>query len=318
MKRISHLLLLSTFLASCANAVTPAPNVTVTSEVTVTFTSAPTEVPPTPTETPDSNMPEGATGKDKAGNYIKEIAEGTFTWTVVNGPDGKPVLSIWTDSRIIPSTSDLPSGFPPLIESSDMWVFTGDGEPANFAAQKGFNMPFYSHPDYPTTVDTQNFSSYYLAMIQGYTDFKNRDGLLRINNGEHPLIRFTNGKTNNTWDTTQGIFVIGMNPSELTQEKFTSLKVCTSPDLLDPTVSFTYTVFTEPDGPRKGRMIILTTTAHPENLTPEQALRMWIGPMVNAVSGNVSESNFTDTQRMVNTGLRDVNPHWKITIGPQQ
>ncbi len=36
MKRISCFLLLSVFLASCANTVTPAPNVTVTFKVTVT------------------------------------------------------------------------------------------------------------------------------------------------------------------------------------------------------------------------------------------------------------------------------------------
>ncbi len=77
MKRISHLLLLSIFLASCTSAVTPTPNVTVTrfAEVTVTFTpaptSTPTEIPPTPTETPDPNRPPDATGKDTEGNYTK-------------------------------------------------------------------------------------------------------------------------------------------------------------------------------------------------------------------------------------------------------
>jgi hypothetical protein len=78
MKRISHLLLLSIFLASCANAVTPTSNVTVTrfAELTVTFTpvptSMPTEIPPTPSETPDPNRPPDATGQDKDG-YYKEI-----------------------------------------------------------------------------------------------------------------------------------------------------------------------------------------------------------------------------------------------------
>lgn len=87
MKRISRLLLLSIFLASCANVATPTLVVTETSARTTTamFTPTSTEAPtatPEPTKTPDplGGAPEGATGKDSKGNYIKEVTENGYEY----------------------------------------------------------------------------------------------------------------------------------------------------------------------------------------------------------------------------------------------
>jgi len=75
MKQTSLLLLLSIFLASCANVATSAPAAPDSSALAdSTFTPLPTEtqtVVPTPTETPDPNMPLGETGKDAEGKYVK-------------------------------------------------------------------------------------------------------------------------------------------------------------------------------------------------------------------------------------------------------
>ncbi len=85
MKRISRFLLLSIFLAACANAETPTPVVTETSMATETlvFTDTP-QTPPTETPDPLAGAPEGATGKDAKGNYIKTVVENgypyEFTW----------------------------------------------------------------------------------------------------------------------------------------------------------------------------------------------------------------------------------------------
>jgi hypothetical protein len=85
MKKISRLLLLTIFLASCANAVTPAtptPTVTNTPAPTATLTLTPTPQP-TPTETPDPNMPADATGEktvDGKKIYIKESDGRTYEW----------------------------------------------------------------------------------------------------------------------------------------------------------------------------------------------------------------------------------------------
>ena len=85
MKKISSLLLLTIFLASCAPAVTPAtptPAVTNTPAPTATLTLTPTPQP-TPTETPDPNMPSDATGEktvDGKKVYIKESEGRTYEW----------------------------------------------------------------------------------------------------------------------------------------------------------------------------------------------------------------------------------------------
>lgn len=76
MKRISGLLLLSIFLAGCANVTpTPAPTETITD----TPTLAPTDIPqPTLTATPDplANAPEGTTGFDENGDPIMDAEDG--------------------------------------------------------------------------------------------------------------------------------------------------------------------------------------------------------------------------------------------------
>lgn len=96
MKHLFCLFLLSVFLVSCANAVTSPPEFTETIPPTSTVEPTAT-IALTPTETPDPNMPPGATGFDEKGQYIKETAEGTFTWTEkTDAITGEIVFSEWT------------------------------------------------------------------------------------------------------------------------------------------------------------------------------------------------------------------------------
>ncbi|MDP1715846.1 MAG: hypothetical protein Q8L41_13985 [Anaerolineales bacterium] len=74
MKQTSLLLLLSIFLASCANVATSAPAAPDSSTLDSTPTPQSTEtqtVVPTATEMPDPNMPLGEMGKDAEGKYVK-------------------------------------------------------------------------------------------------------------------------------------------------------------------------------------------------------------------------------------------------------
>lgn len=95
MKRVFHLLLLTVFLTSCTNVT--APTATSTPQPTATFTNTPTLAPtitPSPTATPDplADAPEGTTGIDKNGNFIKEIDGRIYVWTTETFTmfDGKP------------------------------------------------------------------------------------------------------------------------------------------------------------------------------------------------------------------------------------
>lgn len=113
MKEISRLLFLSIFLASCANAVTPAPNMTVT--FTSLPTATPTEMPtaiPTPTENPLAGAPEGATGKNSKGEWIRKVTDET----------GKPHIYTW-----IELTSELSDWFEPHGE--DVMLFRHEDDP---------------------------------------------------------------------------------------------------------------------------------------------------------------------------------------------
>jgi len=84
MKKLSliiSLLIASTLLSACATPMTATP--TAFSETT--STSVPTSIPPTatiePSPTVDPSMPEGATGKDAEGNWIKTENGVNVTWS---------------------------------------------------------------------------------------------------------------------------------------------------------------------------------------------------------------------------------------------
>jgi hypothetical protein len=100
MKQISHLLLLSIFLASCA--VTPAPNAAVAPQPTVTFTPTPTDIPATPTDTPDPNAPQGFTRHENGMYYLDKVEDGinvTYTYMVEKNSNGEVLFEGWTKEK---------------------------------------------------------------------------------------------------------------------------------------------------------------------------------------------------------------------------
>lgn len=101
MKQFFRFLLLSIFLASCANSATPAPSVTATVTLTPHPTPTKTEKPATPTEIPDPNAPKDGydTREKKNGEwvYYKEINEVKAAWTKVETTPGN-IFYEWTYS----------------------------------------------------------------------------------------------------------------------------------------------------------------------------------------------------------------------------
>lgn len=153
MKRISLFLLLPILLASCAtssrysfgNAATPAPNVTVTSKVTVTFTPPPTQTPTitsTATEIPDPNAPADMTGVTREKNadgtydYFRTVEGEKQQWQVVM--DGETVVfSDWTVDHI------KDSDYIPMMPGGG---HVAEGFPMQFFVQDGLSANYISHP----------------------------------------------------------------------------------------------------------------------------------------------------------------------------
>ncbi len=102
MKRISRFLLLSIFLASCADAVTPMPVLTETSAPTATL--ALTDTPqPTPTETPDPDRPAGTFGKDAQGEYVDVNENGhtvRYRYETIVDDRGNEIYTGWFASHV--------------------------------------------------------------------------------------------------------------------------------------------------------------------------------------------------------------------------
>jgi hypothetical protein len=300
--------LLGITLAACNSTPTLIPTAAITLETPTLF--SPTEKP-TETKNPLAGAPEGATKPDGKGGWLKETAEGTFQWTVLKDENGKEIVSLWTDTRIIPGPEDLPGGKIPLIEYKDYSAYKGDSDPLDLSAQEGFNFPYFSHPANPEVDYLQSFSGWYNTVtIKGSDMSMTEAGHVRKETGTIS-IKFENGASTYTWETGKGVLFIAMSPDNLTPEKYPNLIICNSDDLLDRSVKFIWTAFTTPDH----QLVILSTTAHPENLTPAQALRMVVGPLGVVSRGNISntESAFLDTQNMVKFGVGKDSPHFVIT-----
>ena len=87
------------FLSSCVGLATPAPTLVPTSTSTLLPSATPSPTL-TPTATVDPNMPEGATGKDAQGNWLKTVAENgeetTYVYReIVPSDQNAPVYSGW-------------------------------------------------------------------------------------------------------------------------------------------------------------------------------------------------------------------------------
>jgi hypothetical protein len=112
-KFISLVIAIVVFLAACAPA-----SDAVISPIPGTQTPTNTLIPPTPTSNPLAGAPEGTTGKNKEGEWIKTVTENgnpvNYTWV--------PELNGWFTSHILESPNKLRGGIP--------FQDLGDGFPA--------------------------------------------------------------------------------------------------------------------------------------------------------------------------------------------
>ncbi len=205
MKRIASLLLLSIFLASCANVVAPTLVVTETSARTATAVFTPTKTPtaaPEPTNTPDplAGAPEGATGKDSKGNYIKTVQENgnthEFTWDKELEDWVRPLgeMFVWDNQY----SSALPL----------RW-FMAEGVP-------GGNIQEIAYQDYVTSDDPNTLSQSINPIIRDRLGLSNEEMVSNLlDDGE--AFSFSVGETSQTivFDKDTGIKVFIVPPESL-------------------------------------------------------------------------------------------------------
>ncbi len=152
MKRLISFIALIFVLTACAPAISAAAT-TATIEDPPKSTATLTQIPATSTATHDPNMPEGATGKDKDGNWIKPLLDASGkqviaengqpmneTWlTFPSGPNGETVTGWFksgTPDGSIPTIE--PVG---LIKKAGLWI--------NVLVKEGIDVKYLHHPPTP-------------------------------------------------------------------------------------------------------------------------------------------------------------------------
>ena len=143
MQKLVSMWLLFIFLSSaCATSVAEVP---ATSTITLSFPPSLTPtITPIPSETPDPNIPEGATRKDSEGNYIKAVTENgkevTYTWETISTGHSGETMTDWFTSHVenptykggIPAIEQPANGYDPIIS-------------INFKVKEGIQAPFIQH-----------------------------------------------------------------------------------------------------------------------------------------------------------------------------
>jgi len=308
MKRFFCFYLLSVFLISCTNAVTPLPAFTET--ISPTSSVEPTAtLELTPTETPDPNMPPGATGKD-GNEWIKEKETGTYVWTEIKNNKGEEVLSMGLKNNV--TGDNLLDGGIPMIEHDDN-EYLEDMTPLHILSQEDVSVPYFRHPDHPySKAEAQvSFTGFYTGML------REGDGLRtaqRLENQQNGIISFpftTPDGQSYGWNPNKntGYTFIEVKYDELNKDKYPNLCIWETKDLTNESLIFRWTAFTD----ENNNAVVLGSVEHPKGLAPIEWMTQITGPLGliargGSISGDIGY--FFDTQQLVKAALRTPHPHF--------
>jgi hypothetical protein len=311
MSRFFIIIIISLIIQACTSKGN-LPSTTPTHEAILT--KAPTDAPPTPTETTNPDMPFDATRRNEAGEWIKETAEGAFIWTEIKNNKNEEVVSLWTKSHVLDSPANLDGGIP---------IDDVEGEikriPLDINIQEDVEGPYFRHPA-PSKSD--NMGGFFFPMVyknhgsgkslqEFYEIYKTGSiplGFTDVNGNEY--VWNIGGEEEKNGNGRYRFFGIEWN--HLTQEHYPDFVIIETTDIPDKTPVYRWTAFTD----EKNNLIVLGAVEHTEALSNEEWMTFILGPL-----GPISTRHtlgpeiayFPDTRFMVRTALAN---EIEITLNP--